>query len=366
MDVTTAWVKLARVTGLQGAFLQQALQECESLLELLELPDQALAALGANAKTRHSLHTAQAEAEDITWLEHEQHHLVPIEHPLYPPLLRRIADPPMVLWCVGDSEALVRPQIAMVGSRNASGSGCDNAFAFARHFAAAGLVVTSGLALGVDGAAHRGALKSGCTVAVMAAGPDSVYPREHQALARSIVGQGVLVSEYPPGTGIRRGQFPHRNRIISGMSLGVLVVEAGLRSGSLITARLATEQGRDVFALPGSIHNPMSKGCHRLIKQGAKLVETAAEVLEELGPMAAELGGLIQARMEPQEEVPSPAGALEPNERRLLELLEFDPITVDQLVLRSGLTVNDVSSMLLALELQGLVQADLGGRYSRR
>ena len=251
----------------------------------------------------------------------------------------------------------------MVGSRNPSVSGSETAREFAYHLATSGLSITSGLAIGIDGASHAGAMDAGgITIAVTGTGLDRVYPASQYDLAHRIAEQGALVSEFPPRTQVKSGNFPRRNRIISGLALGTLVVEAAHKSGSLITARLASEQGREVFAIPGSIHNPMARGCHRLIRQGAKLVETANDVLEELAPLLRELQPL-----------PNP-GTQEPLERQheldadyqlLLKCMGFDPTPIDLLIERSGLTAEVVSSMLILLELEGHVSSAPGGIYCR-
>ena len=302
-----------------------------------------------------------AFAADFEWLAQEAHHLVTWADPDYPPLLREIADPPLVLYVHGDRGQLARPQIAVVGSRNPTPLGRQNATAFARVLSEAGLVVTSGLALGIDGSAHRGALEAGgTTIAVAGTGLDRVYPARHRELAHAIVASGALVSEFPIGTPPRAEQFPVRNRIISGMSLGVLVIEAALQSGSLITARLAGEQGREVFALPGSIHSPLARGCHALIRQGAKLVETAEHVLEELGPLVR-----VSTEAVASSRADAPAHQqTAPTETLLLDCLGYDPMHIDDLIDRSGLTADTVSSILLQLELRGLVLAGPGG-YQR-
>jgi DNA processing protein len=265
------------------------------------------------------------------------------------------------LYVHGNVAALHTPQLAIVGSRNPSAGGQETAHAFAAHLASVGLTITSGLALGIDAASHAGALdSSGTTVAVMGTGLDRVYPARHRELAHEIVsGGGALVAEFPVGTGPRPENFPRRNRIISGLSLGTLVVEAAPRSGSLTTARHAVEQGREVFAIPGSIHNPLARGCHALIRQGAKLVETAADVLEELG---------VFIEHAPQTSSPLPAASPDTpssEQSQLLDYMGFDIITIDQLVARSGLTAAAVSSMLLILELDGRVVSQAGGRYVR-
>lgn len=296
-----------------------------------------------------------ALAPALDWLAHDHQHLVTWADADYPQLLRQIPDPPLAFYLLGQRAALRLPQLAVVGSRNPTPAGRENARAFARYLAGAGLGITSGLALGVDGAAHRGALEAGgVTLAVTATGIDRVYPARHRELAHEIAARGALISEYPLGMPPLPQNFPVRNRLISGLALGVLVVEAAVNSGSLITARLATDQGREVFAIPGSIHSPLSRGCHALIRQGAKLVETAQDILEELGSLARAATDTDAA----------PAN-LSSSLTALLGHLGHDPTSVDQLIERSGLTPEAVSSMLLELELQGLVEAGAGGKYQR-
>lgn len=303
----------------------------------------------------------------LDWLSaHPSHHLLLPGDLGYPAAFNNLPDAPAALFARGDIRLLDEPQLAIVGARSATTGGLQNARAFARHLAGAGLVITSGLALGIDAAAHEGALAAGgATIAVMGTGPDVIYPSQHRMLAeRMLSSGGLLISEWPPGTPARKEHFPRRNRLISGLADGVLVVEAGMQSGSLITARLATEQGREVFAIPGSIHNPMARGCHRLIRDGAKLVETAQDIFEELAPrLGARLhaDGLTsptakeEATMVPREE----------SHARLLDLLGFDPQTADTLIHASGLTPAEVSSILLMLELDGLISTLPGGLYCR-
>src|SRR3989344_8527823 len=301
----------------------------------------------------------QALQSELDWLSEPGHHLVTWGDPDYPRLLREIPDPPVMLHVIGDRRLLSIPQLAIVGSRNPTPMGRENARAFAKSLAGAGLVITSGMALGVDSAAHRGAMEAGGkTIAVAGTGLDRVYPARHRDLAHDIAKHGALVSEYPLGMPPRPENFPVRNRLISGLSLGTLVVEAALRSGSLITARLATEQGREVFAIPGSIHSPQAKGCHALIRQGAKLVESAQDILEELGPLA---GVALQAV---HETTPS-APRLDATMVTLLEHIGHDPVSIDTLIERSGLTADAVSSMLLQMELNGLVSSCPGGKVQR-
>ncbi|GAB4350631.1 MAG: DNA-processing protein DprA [Immundisolibacter sp.] len=279
-----------------------------------------------------------------------------MDQPGYPSRLAQIADPPPVLLMQGEASVLDAPQIAIVGSRNATPAGRDIAYELAAALAEAGLSVTSGLAEGIDAAAHRGALAAGGgTLAVLGTGPDRVYPRQHKELAHAISAGGLLISEQPVGTPPRPFNFPRRNRIISGLSLGVLVVEAGPRSGSLITARLAADQGREVFAVPGGIHNPLARGCHALIREGAKLVESVTDILEELPAVPS---GQMAAKAAPS--------TRDAQDHPLLACLGDSPASVDLLVQRSGLTVDEVSTMLLTLQLDGLVTALPGGLYGRR
>jgi len=279
----------------------------------------------------------------------------------YPELLTQLSDPPPLLYVRGNKDALHLPAIAIVGSRNPTRGGARNAFEFSRYLAQSGFCIVSGLAQGIDAAAHRGALEAGAaTVAFLGNGIDIVYPPSNRELADAIVVNGALVSEYPPGTPPLKAYFPQRNRLISGLSLGTLVVEAARRSGSLITARLASEQGREVFALPGSIHNPMARGCHQLLRDGAKLVETVDDIMTELAPLT---GHLIQITTEStQKEV----GVANEDEEyvKLRKNLGHDPIGIDELVVRSGLTIDQVSSMLLILELDGKIEKLSGGRYA--
>jgi DNA processing protein len=303
--------------------------------------------------------TGNLPLADLAWLQNApDRRALFLDQPGYPPQLAQIPDPPLALLVEGDAGLLLAPQIAIVGSRNASPAGRETAFAMAAALAGCGLVVTSGLAEGVDGAAHRGALAgSGPTLAVLGTGPDRVYPRQHLALASEIRQRGASVSEQPVGVPPRSFNFPRRNRIISGLSLGVLVVEAGAQSGSLITARLAAEQGREVFAVPGGIHNPLARGCHALIRDGAKLVETVSDILEELPPF----GGSLNPVSAP---LPT-TGQHDPAANPVLANLGDSPVSLDALVARTGLTVAEVSTMLLTLQLDGLVTALPGGLFSR-
>ena len=261
----------------------------------------------------------------------------------------------------GNIEFLHMPALAIVGSRNPTQAGRRNAFEFARHLGAAGFCIVSGLAEGIDTAAHRGALAAGAaTIAFLGHGIDRVYPASNHELAHQIAAHGALVSEFPLGTHPDRSLFPQRNRLISGISLGTLVVEAARRSGSLITARCAGEQGREVFAIPGSIHNPLSRGCHKLIRQGAKLVETAEDIVAELAPLASHL---LQSSLESTKK-PKLAEHDDGDYEQLRKFIGHDPVSADELAENSGLTIDQVSSMLLILELEGEVESLSGGRYS--
>ncbi len=297
------------------------------------------------------------------WLEKTENRIIESDSDDYPELLREIPGPPALLYIVGNAEALHMPALSIVGSRNPSRGGKENAYEFAKHLGRSGFCIVSGLAQGIDTAAHEGALAAGAmTVAFLGHGIDRVYPSVNRDLAHRISQNGTLVSEYPLGSPPRREHFPQRNRLISGLSLGTLVVEAARRSGSLITARLAGEQGREVFAIPGSIHNPLSRGCHQLIKQGAKLVETADDIVSELGALA---GHLMQNDTN-QEKEESENIEHDADYEILLNCLSYDPASADELAENSGLTIDQVSSMLLILELEEKIEALTGGKYSLR
>jgi DNA processing protein len=286
----------------------------------------------------------------LEWAAAAGHAVLTLADGDYPQPLLETPDPPALLYLHGRRELLARPALAVVGSRNATPQGISNAEQFARAFSAAGLTIVSGLALGIDAAAHRGALEgAGSTIAVLGTGADILYPQRNRALGERIAREGLIVSEFALGTPPHGSNFPRRNRVISGLARGCLVVEAALASGSLITARLAAEQGREVFAIPGSIHSPHAKGCHALIKQGAKLVESAQDLLQELGIKA----------------FAAPLAAAAPAVSGLLAHLGYDPFDIDTLCARSGLTADVVSAMLLQLELDGKVAGLPGGLYQR-
>jgi DNA processing protein len=352
----------ARAPSLSAAQLVQ-LAGAESGLAALEGRDRhAFAGLGLTTNTVAWL-AAPDESRiesDLRWLESSGVVLLPATSSEYPALLRESPDAPAVLYVHGNVRVLSEPQLAMVGSRNPTAGGRATARKFASFFAQAGLTITSGLALGIDAACHEGALAAdGPTIAVLGCGLDQIYPRNHEALAERIVASGALVSEFPPGTEPMPACFPQRNRIIAGLSHGTLVVEAAQRSGSLITARLAGEAGREVFAIPSSIHNPVARGCHQLIRQGAKLVECPEDVLCELKiSLSAQL-----VASAPNE--PGAAPALDKEYKILLDALAFEPASVDSLIERTGMNSESIASMLLILELDGHVAPHPGGRYSR-
>lgn len=298
--------------------------------------------------------------DEFDWLAQTGHSLLTLDDPDYPPLLRELSDAPYLLFLSGSRELLGSTQLAIVGSRNPSPSGVQTTRDFAHTLAQTGFIITSGLAQGIDAAAHQGALSAdGFTIAVAGTGIDRVYPKQHRELAHRIVDRGLLLSEFPLGTPPKRENFPLRNRLISGLAVGTLVVEAALRSGSLITARLAGEQGREVFAIPGSIHSPLSRGCHQLIRQGAKLVESAQDVIEELGSLTHFVLSNNTGKTDKKTNI------TDPEQITLLQHMGFDPVTVDMLVQRSGLTSDRICSMLSQLELSGDVANTHGGHYQR-
>ena len=372
------WLTIVNAPSIGGASLIKAIESLGGAA--------AVAAASARDLIRHGFPQAAADAitrpdqaameKGLHWLSQPGHHLLCWDSDDYPVLLRRINGPPAALFVDGDPGCLWQPQIAVIGSRNPTAGGLDHARDFASTLARQGMTITSGLASGIDSAAHAAAMDAGAmTIAVNGTGLDIVYPASSRQLAQRVRSQGAMISEFPLGTQPRRQHFPSRNRIISGLSLAVLVIEAGLNSGTLITARKAAEQGRDVFALPGSLHNPMAKGCHRLIREGARLVETTADIMQELGPIAAELQMEIRQRLEQAGDGPGQADEKPARQKNTLlddsdynavwEVLGYDPKPVDTIIEQSGLSAREVSSMLLMMELKGMVKKHSNGRFFR-
>ena len=349
-----AWVVLHHAPGLGPQLALQQVQAQGSAVAALE----RLREVPPSARTRSWLRAdAEAVAEGaLAWAAAPGHNLLVLVDPLYPRLLRPLVDPPLVLYVSGELSACSRQQVALVGSRRPTGAGLHITTRLAMALCRAGLAVTAGLASGIDGSAHRGALQAGgCTLAVLGSGLERVYPRTHIGLARDLVAAGgALLSELPLQAPPLPGHFPRRNRLISGLSLGVVVVEASLRSGSLITARHALDQGRELFAVPGSIHNPVSRGCHRLLRQGAALVESIADILEGLGM---EMVSDVVER-QAAEELPGSVKAF-------LDTLDFGPVVPEALLRTSGLTTAEISSMLVDLEIRGYVCSQNDGSYCR-
>ncbi|MGB5834320.1 MAG: DNA-processing protein DprA [Thiohalocapsa sp.] len=368
-DRATLWLALVLAPGVGPRTVTQLVERFGSAAGTRSAGRVALMDAGLSVAALEALESPDQRSIDraLNWAARDESAILTLDHPDYPPQLAALDAPPPVLFVRGDPTLLAEPQIAIVGSRNPTRGGIDTSREFANYLASLGLTITSGLAIGIDGAAHTGALESGRTVAVLGTGPDRVYPAEHRDLAREIAATGALVTEFLPGTGPQARHFPRRNRLISGLSLGTLVVEAAPGSGSLITARYAVEQGREVFAVPGSIHNPLARGCHGLIRQGAKLVDSADQILEELGPqlrsLVVEAPSLNVQEITLLDEAEAP-DSIDPDYRLLLGCMGYDPLAPDELIARSGLSAQAVSSMLLLLELQGHVSSHPGGRYS--
>jgi DNA processing protein len=357
---------LARTPRLSAVLVRQALSRLRlpSATALLQASPQDWQHAGFAPATRDYLRQAAPSSLERRWIENPEHELLPFSDARYPRRLLQASGHPLALYVLGNPTLLNHPQLAIVGSRNPSAGGRDTAFQFARTLAMSGLTITSGLAQGIDGAAHRGALHAGgSTIGVLGSGVDLIYPRVNRALSEQMACHGAVISEFALGAAPKPKNFPRRNATIARLALGTLVVEATPRSGSLLTARLAREHNRTVFAVPGSIHNPLSRGCHELIRQGAKIAESAADILSELN-----FSGLKTpaAALDFASEAPPYLEAgMDKNHKILLDALGFDPTDFDTLVSRSGLKPETVSSMLLILELEGHVQAAPGGRFSR-
>ena len=368
----TAWLRLTLTPGVGNDTARKLLAAFGSAEAVFEQSEAALRQLGSN-KLISAITTVPPKLAGLleattAWLDgHADRAIAPIGSVLYPAALLDIEDPPLVLYMMGSqlnqARAAIKKEainLAIVGSRNPTPQGEANARQFAKAFAEQGLCIVSGMALGVDGAAHDGALSGGAslggcaTIAVVGTGLDRVYPKKHLALAHRIAANGLIISEFPIGTPPLNANFPKRNRIISGLSVGTLVVEAALKSGSLITARMASEQGKDVFAIPGSIHSPQSRGCHYLIKQGAKLVETAQDVMEELKIPLSSIAPLLDDGDEPAE-----------GDSSFLSALGFDIVSLDAIQARTGLPTPELQAKLLELELDGFVMRLPGGLFQR-
>lgn len=355
-DEFAAWFRLLETPGVSRSAARRLLAACGSPERVLSAGAGLWREVGGSeaaaglAKPPAVLEERLASAR--AWLAGgDDRYAFTVGEPGYPALLLQAADPPLLLYAQGDPAWLAKPAVAVVGSRRATPQGEANARAFAKSLSLQGWVVVSGLAQGIDGAAHEGALQGPTgTVAVVGTGLDRVYPPKHKALAHRIAQQGCIVSEFPPGTPALPHHFPQRNRIIAGLSQGTLVVEAAVESGSLITARMASEAGREVFAIPGSIHSPQAKGCHALLKQGAKLVESAEDILEELRV----------GKPPPAVELPSQESLVKDP---LLQALGHDPVGLDELLGRTGWPVAELSARLLSLELEGLVARLPGGLF---
>jgi len=351
-----SWLQLTLTPGLGATTVRNLLGRFGLPEKVLAAPRQQLESIaGPTMAALLRQERVQAVEQALRWAQEPGHAIVTLADTNFPSPLLETQDPPALLYAAGRIELLGRPALAVVGSRNATVQGARDAELFAKAFSEAGLTIISGLALGIDAAAHRGGLAAqGSTIAVLGTGVDVVYPRQNAALAARIAEDGLLLSEFPLGAPGAAHHFPRRNRVISGLAQGCLVVEAALASGSLITARAAVEQGREVFALPGSIHSPLSKGCHALIKQGAKLVESAEDVLSELSGFRRTASASTRARA-PQSD---PPGGVLPH-------MGFDPVDLNSLCMRAGLPVEQVSAELLRLELAGRVAALPGGLFQR-
>ena len=372
------WLNLYHLPALPFALFSRLLRAFRTPSTILDAGMEALSVHGVSVELAKEMHdccksadVTQKTANALRWSDAGGRHIVTMADPFYPPLLREIPDPPPLLFVTGKLESLLVPQIAIVGSRRCSMDGREVAMGFAADLARRGLSVCSGLALGIDSAAHGAAVKAGgVTVAVQGTGADSVYPKANLPLAGNIQERGALISELPLGSSAQAAHFPRRNRIISGMSLGVIVVEAALQSGSLITARLAMEQNREVFAVPGSVRNQLSRGTHRLIRDGVTLLETSDQALEQLGSLLE--GHLVALEQSSAEGLGSGITTSKPmiealtrEERTVLSAVGYDPVSVDMLVERTGLAASEVQSILLALEFNGRVHCE-AGRYTLR
>jgi len=361
------WLTLLHTAGVGPSTFHTLLETFGSVEAALNASASQLSGLAIKAETLSALRNKERPdiASDLNWCAEDDHHIITLFDERYPAQLKDLSDAPPLLYVRGDPDYLLQPQLAIVGSRNPTAVGRNTAKEFARHLADVGITITSGLASGIDGASHEGALRGlAGSIAVVAHGLDIVYPAQHQKLAQDISENGAVISEMPIGTQPLRGLFPRRNRLISALSLGTLVVEAAQKSGSLITARFALEQNREVFAIPGSIHNPMARGCHQLIRQGAKLVESAEDILQELHlPAAKNTLYPIKTDANIHENPKDPHKTLDPDHQKLLKCLAYESASIDELVSNSEFKAAEVASMLLILELEGIIVCQ-DGRYT--
>ncbi len=366
MDNSEAWLLLNKIKGLGIVKIKKLLtvhEKAENIFKQKSFPDY----IKLNEETKEAIHQANSDmiCNDLEWLAKDNNHILPITHDLYPSLLKKSDSPPPLLYITGDPNVLLQPQLAVVGSRNATAVGLKNTYSFCSSLAAGGLTITSGMALGVDGTAHKAAIEAkGTTVAVMGNGLDTVYPAKHRELAHLIAQNGALVSEFSIGTKPHHYNFPRRNRIICGLSLGTLVIEAGLQSGTLITARQTMENNRPVMAIPGSIHSPLAKGCHFLIKQGAKLIESANEIIEELTPLAHSLTEDLSSKIKDIEAKEAQSDTNHEHQN-ILDAIAYEATSINQIMEKTGLEISELSSALLILELEDKIQALAGAQYIR-
>ncbi|MCP4076236.1 MAG: DNA-protecting protein DprA [Gammaproteobacteria bacterium] len=363
-DEFAYYLRLSLCPGI-GPVKFRKLLEAENfdVSRLFHCSSKQLSARGLNDKQISAINNSRQDEvnQALNWQQsNPSHHLVTLNDPYYPTLLKEIKDAPPILYGLGNIELLSNPQIAMIGSRNCTPGGASTAHDFASFLAKSGITITSGMALGIDKHSHQGALDAGGnTIAVIGTGIDRIYPSKNKKLAHQIAENGLIISEFPLGTSPHSENFPKRNRLISGLSLATLVVEATRKSGSLITAHNSIEQGRDVFAIPGSIHNPQSKGCHHLIRQGAKLVDQASDIIEDIGSLL----GFVALQNETEKKPGS--DQLDAEYQQLLDNIGYDPVSIETLVQRCGLTIEQLSSMLLILELNDHIQTAPGSQYIR-
>lgn len=375
MDDLPYWLALHKAPGIGSLSLNQLAIQFTDIKQLFDSPEKINQSELSPARKKtliNYLHAPDWKTVDseLQWLKADENHILHLNHPGYPELLKQIHSPPCILFVKGQLNVLNEIQLAMVGSRNPSIDGAESAYQFAHYLAGQGMVITSGMALGIDAQSHLGALATqGRSIAVAGTGLDRIYPARHKELAWKIIENGAIISEYSLGVGPAKQNFPQRNRIISGLSVGTLIVEAALKSGSLITAKYALEQAREVFAIPGSIHNPLSRGCHQLIKSGAKLVETAEDILEELSSLM--LASRIQLddksnsanQLKSHQEIDP---LLPKVQQLILKNIGYSPTSIDTLIERSKLSAAEINANLVLLEVDDYLQSHPGGMISRK